>query len=75
MAYMSVPLVATMVRRSTEVSDAVIARGFRLGGIAPTEYHEAQSLHAVDWLVLALQGVLLVGVFYPSANLTHWIGL
>jgi energy-coupling factor transporter transmembrane protein EcfT len=75
MAHMSVPLVATMVRRSTEVSDAVIARGFRLGGMAPTEYHEAQSLHAVDWLVLALQGVLLVGVFYPSANLTHWIGL
>jgi energy-coupling factor transporter transmembrane protein EcfT len=75
MAHMSVPLVATMVRRSIEVSDAVIARGFRLGGAAPTEYHEAQSLHAVDWLVLALQGVLLAAVFYPSANLTHWIGL
>jgi energy-coupling factor transporter transmembrane protein EcfT len=75
MAHMSVPLVATMIRRSTEVSDAVVARGFRLGGAAPTEYHEAQSLHAVDWAVLALQGLLLAAVFYPSANLTHWIGL
>jgi energy-coupling factor transporter transmembrane protein EcfT len=75
MAHMSVPLVATMIRRSTEVSDAVIARGFRLGGAAPTEYHEAQPLHAGDWVVLALQGLLLVAVFYPSANLTHWVGL
>jgi energy-coupling factor transporter transmembrane protein EcfT len=75
MAHMSVPLVATMIRRSTEVSDAVIARGFRLGGAPPTEYHEAQPLHAGDWVVLALQGLLLVAVFCPSANLTHWIGL
>jgi energy-coupling factor transporter transmembrane protein EcfT len=75
MAHMSVPLVATMIRRSTEVSDAVIARGFRLGGAAPTEYHEAQPLHAVDWLVLALQALFVVAVFHPSANLTHWVGL
>jgi energy-coupling factor transporter transmembrane protein EcfT len=75
MAHMSVPLVATMIRRSIEVGDAVIARGFRLGGAAPAEYHEAQPLHAGDWVVLALQGLLLVAVFYPSANLTHWIGL
>ncbi len=75
MAHMSVPLVATMIRRSTEVSDAVIARGFRLGGTAPTEYHEAQPLRAVDWLILALQVLLLVAVFHPDANLTHWVGL
>jgi energy-coupling factor transporter transmembrane protein EcfT len=74
-AHMSVPLVATMLRRSTEVSDAVIARGFRLGGAAPTEYHEAQPLRAGDWVVLALQGLLLIAVFYPSANLSHWVGL
>ncbi len=75
MAHMSVPLVATMIRRSTEVSDAVIARGFRLGGAAPTEYHEAQPLAAIDWLLLALQVLLLVAVFHPAANLTHWVGL
>jgi energy-coupling factor transporter transmembrane protein EcfT len=70
-----VPLVATMIRRSTEVSDAVIARGFRLDGVAPSEYHEAQPLRTSDWLVLAVQGLLLAAVFCPSANLTHWVGL
>ncbi len=75
MAHMSVPLVATMIRRSTEVSDAVIARGFRLGGAAPVEYKEAHPLRASDWVLLALQGLLLVAVFCPSVNLTHWVGL
>lgn len=74
LAQLSVPLVATMIRRSTEVSDAVLARGFHLGKIAPTEYREAQAFHAGDWAILGIQALLLALVFGFSLNLTRVVG-
>lgn len=75
LAHMSVPLVATMIRRSAEMSDAVIARGFRLDGAPPSEFREAQALTRNDLIVLAFQALLLAAVFGLSINLTQMAGL
>ena len=41
-AYMAVPLTATMLRRSSEVGDAALIRGFTMQSKDPTEFHEVR---------------------------------
>jgi energy-coupling factor transporter transmembrane protein EcfT len=68
MALMSVPLVATMLRRSSEIGDALQARGFSLTKPA-REFLEIHPLTSIDIIVLILLAVLAAAVFGFSLNL------
>ncbi|MFN8453506.1 MAG: energy-coupling factor transporter transmembrane component T [Anaerolineae bacterium] len=72
MAYMSVPLVATMLRRSTEIGDALQARGFSLAKPAQ-EFLEIHPFRAIDAIVLSLLILLAVAVLGFSFNLSQWL--
>jgi len=68
MALMSVPLVATMLRRSTEIGDALQARGFSLS--KPTkEYLEIQPLRFLDFAMLAILVTMAMVIYLFSFNL------
>lgn len=68
MALMSVPLVATMLRRSSEIGDALQARGFSLTKPAQ-EFLEIHPLTSIDIIILMLLAVLAAAVFGFSLNL------
>ncbi|MGQ9599697.1 MAG: energy-coupling factor transporter transmembrane component T family protein [Anaerolineae bacterium] len=74
LASMAVPLIAMMMRRSSEVGDAALIRGFSIHGPEPAEFHEIRPLTRVDWLVIGGCAVLLVGVVVFRVNLTRWVG-
>ena len=69
-AYLSVPLIANMMRRSTEISDALSARGYEMGA-NPTIYREVKPFHLVDWLLILGTTVLVVGVLAGGLNITE----
>lgn len=72
----AVPMVAIMIRRSSEMGDALHARGYRLGRNS-TNFYETAPWRAVDWLILLLCIGLLVLAFGPYPNVTvlahHWL--
>ncbi len=74
LASMAVPLTATMLRRSSEVGDAALIRGFSVHGPQPTEFHEVQLLTGIDWLAIGGCAALFVGVLAFRVNLTGWVG-
>jgi len=71
LAYMAVPLTATMLRRSSEVGDAALTRGFAMHSTNPTEFHEVRPFRAVDWAAVVLCTVLAVVVLAFSINFTE----
>jgi energy-coupling factor transporter transmembrane protein EcfT len=71
-ARMSVPLVATMLRRASEIGDALQARGFALNR-RDGDFVEIRRLGLLDVLVLIGLLALAVAVFGFSANLTHLV--
>lgn len=75
MAYMAVPLTATMLRRSNEIGDAALLRGFTMGTGAVTEFHEVRRFGAADWAVLGVCAVFVIAVFVLQLNFTQIIGL
>jgi energy-coupling factor transporter transmembrane protein EcfT len=70
MAYLAVPLIANMMRRSTEISDALSARGYEMGS-KPTIYREVKPFHAVDYVLMIGSVVLVVAVLGRGFNLTE----
>ena len=70
MAYLTVPLIANMMRRSTEISDALTARGYEMNS-KPTIYREVKPFHAVDYVLIIGTTVLVVGVLAASLNITE----
>ena len=72
-AYLSVPLIANMLRRSTEISDALSARGYEMGA-NPSVYREVRPLRAVDWILILGTLALLVAVLVVGVNLTEIVG-
>jgi energy-coupling factor transporter transmembrane protein EcfT len=75
LAFMAVPLTATMLRRSSEVGDAALIRGFSMQSKNPTEFHEIRPFVASDWAVMAVCTVLLAGVFAFDVNITELLGV
>ena len=75
LAYMAVPLTATMLRRSSEVGDAVLIRGFTMQTKNPTEFHEIRAFLPGDWVVLGVCGLFVVLVFALGLNFTKVVGV
>jgi energy-coupling factor transporter transmembrane protein EcfT len=69
LASVAVPLVAMMIRRSSEIGDALLARGYQLRRSSP-DFYETSPWHLIDWLVLAFSLVLLYLAIGPHLNLT-----
>jgi energy-coupling factor transporter transmembrane protein EcfT len=70
MAYLTVPLIANMMRRSTEISDALSARGYEMGS-KPTVYREVKPFHAIDYVLTIGSVVLVIAVLAGGFNLTE----
>ena len=71
-AYLTVPLIATMMRHSIEMSDALIARGYEMGS-KPTIYREVKPLRAMDWLFILATLLFVVVVRYWGLNFTETV--
>jgi energy-coupling factor transporter transmembrane protein EcfT len=74
----AVPMVAIMIRRSSEIGDALLARGYRLNQ-PNADFYETSPWRPIDWIVLATCVGLLYLTFQPNFNLTilfqslHWL--
>jgi energy-coupling factor transporter transmembrane protein EcfT len=69
LASIAVPLVAMMIRRSSEIGDALLARGYRLGR-PDANFYETSPWRLIDWLILAISIGLLYLAIGPRLNLT-----
>lgn len=65
----AVPMVAMMIRRSSEIGDALTARGYSVGQ-ASTDFYETSRWRGIDWAVLALSLFCLGLALLPHWNLT-----
>ncbi|HEY6410734.1 MAG TPA: energy-coupling factor transporter transmembrane component T, partial [Ktedonobacteraceae bacterium] len=78
-ASMAVPLVAIMIRRSSEIGDALLARGYTLGrpaGQPMADFYERSPWRLIDWAALVLSVLLLcfaVGL-HPVVTMLIWRG-
>jgi len=75
LAYLAVPLTATMLRRSSEVGDAVLLRGFSMQTRNPTEFHEVHSFGWVDGVVLGVCALFVILVLVFQLNFTQQAGV
>ena len=64
---LAMPLVAVMIRRSSEIGDALTARGYSLTQLG-TDFYETSPWRLIDWLILALSlGILYLALWhYPD---------
>ncbi len=58
LASVAVPMVALMIRRSSEMGDALLARGYTLGK-ASSDFYECAPWRLIDWGVVAVSLLLL----------------
>jgi energy-coupling factor transporter transmembrane protein EcfT len=74
LAYIAVPLTATMLSRSREVGDAIQLRGFTMKTTNPTEFHETRPFITADWIVLGVCLIFVVAVLGFGLNITRMAG-
>jgi energy-coupling factor transporter transmembrane protein EcfT len=65
----AVPMVAMMIRRSSEIGDALYARGYTLSKRS-ADFYEASPWRSVDWPVLVISLGLLLFAVLPHPTLT-----
>ena len=70
---LAVPLVATMIRRSSEIGDALQIRGYTLGSPS-ADFYETSPWRWLDWGIVVLSLGLLLITFAPHDTLTHLLG-
>jgi energy-coupling factor transporter transmembrane protein EcfT len=75
MARISVPLIVTMIRRSTEVGDAVLARGMTRLSSKPSLFKETRPVRAADIVIMILFVLLAVAVLGFQLNLTDILNI
>ena len=69
LARLSIPLVAGMIRRSTEMGVALYARGFEAARTM-TDYKETKPLSFVDFTILAILVAFLIYVVFLGHSIT-----
>jgi energy-coupling factor transporter transmembrane protein EcfT len=69
LANMAIPMVAMMIRRASEIGEATLARGYRLGQTS-TNFYETTPLRPVDALVLVISLCLLYLAVGPHPSAT-----
>ncbi len=72
MALISIPMVATMLHRSSEIGDALQVRGFSLKRTGQ-EFLEVQPFRILDGLVLLVLVGLTIAIFAVHMNLYSYI--
>lgn len=65
----AVPMVAMMIRRSSEIGDALIARGYQLGQPS-ADFYETVPFRLIDWMILVCCLGLLYLAVGPYSNMT-----
>jgi energy-coupling factor transporter transmembrane protein EcfT len=70
LAYVSIPLVATMIRRSTEMGVALYARGFEASKKV-TEFKETKGISYMDVTVVAILSVFLIYEVVLGHTINH----
>lgn len=70
---LAVPMVATMIRRSSEIGDALLLRGYTLGRPG-ADFYETSPWRFLDWSIGAISLGLLFLAFAPPSTLTHLLG-
>lgn len=58
LASIAVPMVALMIRRSSEMGDALLARGYTLGK-ASSDFYECAPWRLIDWSIVAVSLLFL----------------
>ncbi|GHO69683.1 hypothetical protein KSC_085750 [Ktedonobacter sp. SOSP1-52] len=69
LASISVPLIAVMIRRSGEIGDALMARGYRINQVT-NDFYETQPWSVMDWSAIVLCLLLFYLSFGTHFNLT-----
>lgn len=69
LASIAVPMVAMMIRRSSEIGDALLARGYNLRQKSE-DFYETSPWRAIDWGVLVICLILLYLAVGPYPGLT-----
>ena len=69
LASIAVPMVAMMIRRSSEIGDALLARGYTLGR-PDRDFYETSPWRFLDWGVVALSLCLLYLALGPHPSMT-----
>ena len=59
-----------MIRRSSEIGDALHVRGYTLGKPS-ADFYEISPLRPLDWAVIVVSLGLLLLAFAPHDTLTH----
>jgi energy-coupling factor transporter transmembrane protein EcfT len=70
LAYVSIPLVATMIRRSTEMGVALYARGFEASKKV-TAFKETKGITYMDITVIAILSVFLIYEVFLGHSINH----
>lgn len=73
LASLAVPMVAMMIRRSSEIGDALMVRGYTLGG-SSADFYETSSWRLLDWCVAFVSLGMLFLAFAPHSTLTSILG-
>ena len=69
LASIAIPMVAMMIRRSSEMGDALLARGYTMTRPTP-DFYETTPLRWYDWLLLLVSVGLLVFALLPHPTIS-----
>ncbi|MDQ6662588.1 MAG: energy-coupling factor transporter transmembrane protein EcfT [Chloroflexota bacterium] len=72
LASIAVPMVAIMIRRSSEIGDALQARGYTLSS-SPVDFYETSPWRLIDWSVLVTSLGLLYLAIGPHVNMSGFV--
>jgi energy-coupling factor transporter transmembrane protein EcfT len=73
LAGISIPLIASMLRRSSEIGDALLARGYVLGR-ASSDFYESSPWRPLDWAICALSLLCLCLAVGPHVDVRTLLG-